>query len=303
MGIDRRTFLRALPLAGLATAGTLAVRSLFDCCQRAPAAGPPAPPRPTGRAPDPARDEGATSIVEGRDRAVEKSLDFDRQYPDDWVLAPARLPLVRRTAARLERARVVIGHGHYNLVGFDHFLGYARGYSAIGAPEADELELLEELFAADAKAYGFFGDKVIDRLTSAIPTSDTQKIAGSGHSLLRGDSLARYQQVRRDVGETIILTSGVRGLVKQFQLFLSKAVSTGGNLSQAARSLAPPGYSYHAVGDFDLGQVGMAEENFTDNFAHTREYEKLLELGYVSLRYAERNPFGVRHEPWHIKIV
>lgn len=41
---------------------------------------------------------------------------------------------------------------------------------------------------------------------------------------------------------------------------------------------------------------------FTESFAQTREYETLMELGYVAMRYSERNPYGVRHEPWHIKI-
>ena len=94
----------------------------------------------------------------------------------------------------------------------------------------------------------------------------------------------------------------MRGVVKQFQLFLSKAVTTGGNLSQASRSLAPPGYSYHAVGDFDVGRVGFGLKNFTADFADTPEYRKLIDLGYVDIRYTETNPFGVRHEPWHIKI-
>ncbi|MGI9295075.1 MAG: M15 family metallopeptidase, partial [Pseudomonadales bacterium] len=98
------------------------------------------------------------------------------------------------------------------------------------------------------------------------------------------------------------LTSGIRGIVKQMQLFLAKAVVTNGNLSQASRSLAPPGYSYHGIGDFDLGKVGFGLRNFTESFATTDEYKRLIDLGYVSIRYTETNPFGVRHEPWHIKI-
>ena len=82
-----------------------------------------------------------------------------------------------------------------------------------------------------------------------------------------------------------------------------KAMETGGNLSQASRSLAPPGYSFHAAGDFDVGKVGFGPDNFTEAFARTDEYRRLIDLGYVEIRYTETNPFGVRHEPWHIKIV
>ena len=98
------------------------------------------------------------------------------------------------------------------------------------------------------------------------------------------------------------LTSGVRSVVKQSQLFLTKACETAGNLSQASRSLAPPGYSFHARGDFDIGKAGYGLRNFTSTFAETDVYRKLIELGYVAIRYTETNPFGVRHEPWHIKI-
>ncbi len=55
------------------------------------------------------------------------------------------------------------------------------------------------------------------------------------------------------------LTSGVRGVAKQFILFLAKAEANGGNLSLASRSLAPPGYSYHGVGDFDVGEKDLEQ--------------------------------------------
>ncbi len=83
---------------------------------------------------------------------------------------------------------------------------------------------------------------------------------------------------------------------------MGKAIETDGNLSQASRSLAPPGYSYHAVGDFDVGKVGFGLDNFTEAFSQTNEYHRMIDLGYIDIRYTKRNPFGVRHEPWHIKI-
>ncbi len=86
------------------------------------------------------------------------------------------------------------------------------------------------------------------------------------------------------------------------QLFVDKAVTTDGNLSQASRSLAPPGYSYHAIGDFDIGKIGAGLDNFNEAFADTDEYKRLVDLGYADIRYTPTNPFGVRHEPWHIKM-
>jgi len=91
--------------------------------------------------------------------------------------------------------------------------------------------------------------------------------------------------------------------VKQLQLFLSKLDLSNGNLSLASRSLAPPGHSYHGIGDFDVGKKGFGKRNFTADFAMTEEYNKLIKLKYVDLRYTENNQVGVRYEPWHIKVV
>ena len=85
-------------------------------------------------------------------------------------------------------------------------------------------------------------------------------------------------------------------------LFLNKAYKSNGNLSVASRSLAPPGYSYHGVGDFDVGQVGFGADNFTARFTSTEVFKKLENLGYINLRYQKDNLLGVRFEPWHIKV-
>ena len=55
--------------------------------------------------------------------------------------------------------------------------------------------------------------------------------------------------------------------------------------------------------DFDVGKIGFGRKNFTEAFATTDEFKKLVDLGYVEIRYPEGNTFGVRYEPWHIKVV
>ena len=129
-----------------------------------------------------------------------------------------------------------------------------------------------------------------------------KKISSSGHYLLKGESLDHYKQIRKDVGEELLLTSGIRNNVKQMHLFLAKAFQSDGNMSKASRSLAPPGHSYHNAGDFDVGKIGLGELNFTADFSHTEEYQRLTRLGYVDIRYTDTNQFGVRYEPWHIKL-
>ena len=98
------------------------------------------------------------------------------------------------------------------------------------------------------------------------------------------------------------MTSGVRGMMKQFLLFLNKAYANNGNLSLASRSLAPPGYSFHGNGDFDVGQSGFGSLNFTAQFTETAVFKRLADLGYLKLRYPKDNLLGVRYEPWHIKV-
>ncbi len=261
---------------------------------------------------DPLRDEGARRRIpphadgghgdhlEGDH--LQKIKEFDRVYSDDYLLAADTMPTLRSAAARVERAQGLVGHGNFNLLSFDQLLQFAANYAEIGAFPKAELDLLDELFHADAARYGFFGEKVITDLTERIPDRAVAKIAGSGHYLLKGASVEKFTQIRRDVGSSIALTSGVRSIVKQYQLFLRKAVETEGNLSRASRSLAPPGYSFHARGDFDIGKVGYGLRNFTEDFGQTVEFRKLIDLGYISIRYTETNPYGVRHEPWHIKI-
>ena len=100
----------------------------------------------------------------------------------------------------------------------------------------------------------------------------------------------------------MVLTSGIRSVTKQFLLFLNKAYGSEGNLSLASRSLAPPGYSYHGIGDFDVGQTGLGPDNFTERFTTTSVYKRLNEQGYVRIRYPLDNMLGVRFEPWHIKV-
>ena len=181
-------------------------------------------------------------------------------------------------------------------------LTHGRNFPQIGAFGPDELNFLEEVFFANPNRYGFFGKKISAEITDFIPKADASKISNTGHYLLRGESLNLYEQIQRDVGEQIILTSGIRSIVKQMHLFLAKAIESNGNLSRASRSLAPPGHSFHGVGDFDIGKIGFGARNFTADFSDTSEYQKIARLGYVDIRYPTDNLFGVRFEPWHIKI-
>ncbi len=251
---------------------------------------------------------GATANLHAKSYRIDDSHIKDglakiEQYRRrDLKTSKDEFELITHLSKRLVELRKIVGYGNFNLLGFDKSIAYARNYSKYGEFSAKELEKLEELFYRSANIYGFYGDKVLTDLAATIKDRDVVKVPYTGHYLFKGRSVYLYDKIKKQVGDSIVLTSGVRGVMKQMQLFISKTVRTQGNLSLASRSLAPPGYSYHGIGDFDVGKVGFGYRNFTEDFAKTEEYRRLMDLGYVDIRYPEKNPFGVRYEPWHVKV-
>lgn len=243
------------------------------------------------------------TVVSNATDLLDKVRNFNGDFVDDVYLSEEQRPTLHSLLLRFEKAEQVVGHGNFNLISFDQLFQYARNFSQIGQFTKAEFALIEQLFFTEAEQYGFFGGRVTDELTARIPIEETVKIARSGHFLLKGEPTAHYERLQRDIGDSIILTSGVRGNVKQMHLFVAKCIGSSYNLSRASRSLAPPGHSYHGIGDFDVGRVGWGYANFTDRFAQTDEFKRMQDLGYIRIRYTEDNQFGVRFEPWHIKVV
>ncbi len=233
---------------------------------------------------------------------LEKMRRFYEPHAGDVFVEREQLGLVRVCVQRLERLQRTVGHGHFHLLGFDDGIVKARNEPGVGAFPKPELDLLESIFSADATRYGFLGEKSLQRITDRIPTQEVVKVPGSGNYLYKGPPLDAYQKLIQDAGPSVILTSGVRGVMKQFQLFLRKAAESQGNLSLASRSFAPPGFSFHGICDFDVGQTGFGMGNFTERFVSTDVFKRLDALDYLSLRYPQGNPLGVRFEPWHIKV-
>lgn len=231
-----------------------------------------------------------------------KMKNFDRYNKGDILVTGDEKTLMRSSLVRLKRLQRTVGHGNFSLLSFDLALRTARNFPSVGAFTSQELAFLEKVFYEKADSYGFMGDKPVKNLTSTISRGSVVKIPGTGNYLYKGAPYETYRKICREVGAEVILTSGVRSVVKQFMLFLNKATSSGDNISLASRSLAPPGYSFHAVGDFDLGKVGLGRANFTEKFTGTSVYKKLLSLGYADLRYEKNNTLGVRFEPWHVKV-
>lgn len=233
---------------------------------------------------------------------LQKIQSFDTPHAEDIYLDQSDFLLLQSSTMRFKRLQRTVGYGYFHLLSFDDAVKIARNYSKVGDFSSKEIEFLEKIFYGDPVMYGFFGEKPVKNLTDCIKKREVVKIQHTGNFLYKGGPLETYRKIKRDIGDQVILTSGVRSVIKQFLLFLNKAYLNAGNLSLASRSLAPPGYSFHGVSDFDVGQVGFGGANFTGRFINTDVYKQLKELGYLRLRYPRENLLGVRFEPWHIKV-
>ncbi len=228
---------------------------------------------------------------------------FNKNYNKDIFIGKKLLPVLEISVNRLKSIQRIVGYGNFNLLNFDDAIKIGKSYLKAGRFTKAELDFFEMIFYSKGQDYGFMGKKPIQDITDKVIKKDIEKIPYTGNYLYRGKPAAMYADIKNRLGKDVILTSGVRSVMKQFLLFLNKTRQSQGNLSMASRSLAPPGYSFHGVGDFDVGKKGYGIHNFTKRFTETKIYEKLNDLGFIKFRYEQNNTLGVRFEPWHIEVV
>lgn len=233
---------------------------------------------------------------------LHKIKNFNIPHDGDVQLEHGLYKTFESAVKRLRRLQKLVGHGNFNILNFTDGLALARNYPDVGSFTKEEQKFLEIVFYEDGQRYGFMGKKPIKEITEQINKKDVVKVPYSGNFLYKDRSVELFEEIKKELGDQVILTSGIRSVMKQFLLFLNKVYDSKGNLSLASRSLAPPGYSFHGNGDFDVGQKGYGKLNFTGTFTETDVYKRLGELGYLQLRYPEDNRLGVRYEPWHIKL-
>lgn len=222
---------------------------------------------------------------------------------NDIYLSKEEWKVLVSVNTRLKRIKRHVGFANFNLISFHDTLFYARNYYAIGAFTKKELELIDKLFQEDQNQYGFFGPKTCNDINNEISRKDVEKIPYTGHFLFKGKAQEDYENLKKDVGNTLILTSGVRNVVKQLSLYVNKIYNCRGNITKASRSIAPPAYSYHTISDFDVGRKGWGYKNFTADFASTYEFNQMIKLDYIGMRYNMNNSDGVRFEPWHVEVI
>ncbi len=213
------------------------------------------------------------------------------------------IPQFNSVRNKLKLIERYVGYGNFNIISFDKMLKIAKYSTKIKNFTQKEIDFLESIFYYDPKYHGFYGQRISKNITDKINKKDIRKIPYTGHYLFKGEPEKTYYKMINDIGDSLILTSGIRSIVKQSKLFLDKLYLVDGNLSLASKSLAPPAFTYHSVSDFDVGKKGFGHANFTSRFALTQEYLKMRKLKYIDMRYTINNKDGVRYEPWHVKII
>ena len=222
---------------------------------------------------------------------------------NDIYLSQHEWQLLVSVNSRLKRLRAYVGYANFNLLSFNDALYYGRNYSKIGAFTKQEIAFIDKLFYEDPKKYGFYGEKTCFDINYKVSKKDVVKIPHTGHYIYRGQAQFDYNHLIKDVGDTLILTSGVRNVVKQLSLYTNKIYNCKGNITKASKEIAPPAHSYHVISDFDIGKKGWGYKNFTADFASTQEFKDMTKLDYIGMRYTKNNKDGVRFEPWHIEVI
>ncbi len=224
-------------------------------------------------------------------------------FGNDVILSKDEWKTLVSLNKRLKRLKRYVGYANFNVISYNNALFYGRNYSSIGAFRKDELDMMHRLFDENPSKYGFYGSKTCYDIDNYVSKKDIVKIPHTGHFIFKGKSQSDYERLTKDIGDTIILTSGVRNVIKQMSLYVNKIYRTHGNITQASYSIAPPAYSYHTISDFDVGVKGFGYLNFTAKFATTQEFKEMTRLDYIGMRYHKNNKDGVRYEPWHVEVV
>ncbi len=115
-------------------------------------------------------------------------------------------------------------------------------------------------------------------------------------------ALARLMTAATGAGLDLVPISGFRSVEYQAKLW-SKAIEKRGSEGEAARWVAPPGYSEHHTGlAVDLGEGPEPESDVEPSFGQTASYRWLAEHAHrfgFEMSFPAQNPQGVGCEPWH----
>ena len=235
--------------------------------------------------------------------ATATSLNASLLYDSDIYLSHNEYATLISLDEKLTKIKKHVGFGNFNLISYEDSLKIAKMNSHIGAFNTLEIDLMDKLFNENPTKYGFHGERTRYDINNKISKNDVVKVPRTGHYVFKGIATEDYKRIIGDIGDTLYLTSGVRNVMKQLSLYSNKLKRVKGNITQASRDIAPPSHSFHTIGDFDVGKLGLGARNFTSDFAKTSEFKQMTKLDYIKIRYSPDNNDGVRFEPWHVKII
>jgi len=231
------------------------------------------------------------------------ALNANLLYSDDIYLSSTEYSTLLNLDLKLRKIKQHVGFGNFNLISYEESLKIAKVNSKIGAFKSDELALIDRFFYENPTKYGFYGERTCYDINNKVSKKDVVKVPKTGHYIFKGTATEDYKRIIGDIGDTLYLTSGVRNVMKQLSLYCSKLKRVKGNITQVSKDIAPPSHSFHTIGDFDVGKMGLGAKNFTSAFAKTDEFKEIIKLDYIKIRYSANNSDGVRFEPWHVKII
>jgi len=235
--------------------------------------------------------------------ATVTTLNANLLNSNDKFLTPNEYSTLVSLDTRLTKIKRHVGFGNFNLISYIDSLKIAKSNSKIGQFTKEELALIDRFFYENPAQYGFHGERTCFNINNKISKKNVVKIPHTGHYIFKGIATQDYKRIIGDIGDTLYLTSGVRNVMKQLSLYTGKLKRINGNITQASRDIAPPSHSFHTIGDFDVGKMGLGGMNFTAAFAKTEEFKQIIKLDYIKIRYSTDNTDGVRFEPWHVKII
>ena len=126
---------------------------------------------------------------------------FNKPHPCDIHLSRSDRALVHSVVGRLRRLQVVVGHGNFQILSSDDALHLARRYSQVERFPQNEIDFLERTFYEEATRYGFYGEKVLPRLSDSIRKRDVVKIGGN--NLLKGAAAREYRKIQYVIGDRL----------------------------------------------------------------------------------------------------
>ncbi|PSB06351.1 hypothetical protein C7B76_29770 [filamentous cyanobacterium CCP2] len=143
-------------------------------------------------------------------------------------------------------------------------------------------------------------------LTQFPASSSTYSYAFRAGEFLHPEAATALQSMidaARTDGVWILLVSGFRDLATQHRLFEERAAAYG-SVEQAAKSVAPPGYSEHHTGyaiDVTDGS-GIGFYAFEQTAAFRWMQTHAHEFGF-ELSFPQNNEQGIDYEPWHWRFI